>query len=353
MRLRINSVVTTAKPPAQRLRSTPRCSYSPDAIITLTPAQRDARDRMLQQLGSGAVRLQAAPCLCGDPGGEILAERDRWGLPVTTVLCKKCGLVRTSPRLPDSVLPSFYEHDYRLLLDGITEPTPAAFRLQQRRGRETLDFLRDTGGIREGTRVYEVGCSAGGVLQPFKEADCVVAGSDYDVRFLANARSIGIETRHGGWETLKDLPAPDVLVLSHVVEHLNDPVDFIRSVSTLLKPEGRLFIAVPGLDAIREDYCGDIVRYLQICHTFHFTRQTLLWCIRQAGLTPVRADDSVRVVSMPGHVAGGLTEGREDATELRARLAELESRFLKNEGRLPRQARRLAARVKNAIVRKP
>jgi SAM-dependent methyltransferase len=328
----------------------PRCHYSPDSIIPLSGPQREARNRLLHQLLEGTVTLQRTPCLCGESGGTLLAERDRWGLPVSTVLCTRCALVRTSPRLPDSYLPAFYEHEYRLLMDGISSPTPAAFELQQRRGREAMEFLVATGPVGPGTRVYEIGCSAGGVLQPFLQAGCTVAGSDYDVRFLANARSLGIETRHGGWETLKDLPAPDVILLSHVVEHLNDPVDFVRSVASLLKPGGRLFVAVPGLDAVADDYCGDLVRYLQICHTFHFTRRTLLQTLRSAGLTPVHADDTVRSVSIRPPGPAGLPEEAEDPARLHERIVALERQFEQREASLPRRARRLAAGFKRLLT---
>lgn len=329
----------------------PRCHYSPDSIIPLSGPQRETRNRLLHQLLSGTVTLQPASCLCGESGGTLLAERDRWGLPVSTVLCTRCALVRTSPRLPDSYLPAFYEHDYRLLMDGISSPTPAAFELQQRRGREAMECLVATGPVGPGTRVYEIGCSAGGVLQPFLQAGCTVAGSDYDVRFLANARSLGIETRHGGWETLKDLPAPDVILLSHVVEHLNDPIDFVRSVASLLKPGGRLFIAVPGLDAIADDYCGDLVRYLQICHTFHFTRRTLLQTLRSAGLIPIHADDSVRSVSVtPPAAAAGLPQEPEDPQALQTRLTSLEEAFLNRESQPLRRARRIAGGIKRIVT---
>jgi 2-polyprenyl-3-methyl-5-hydroxy-6-metoxy-1,4-benzoquinol methylase len=39
----------------------------------------------------------------------------------------------------------------------------------------------------------------------------------------------------------------DVIVLSHVLEHLRDPIAAINSLLSLLKPDGKLIIAVPNL----------------------------------------------------------------------------------------------------------
>ena len=57
--------------------------------LRLSPGQLAARDRVLAALADGTYALEDASCFCG--GAELdleIAERDRYGLPVRTVLCQ-------------------------------------------------------------------------------------------------------------------------------------------------------------------------------------------------------------------------------------------------------------------------
>jgi len=45
-------------------------------------------------------KLRHMPCdLCGADDGQVIAETGRMGLPVRTVICRRCALVYTDPVL--------------------------------------------------------------------------------------------------------------------------------------------------------------------------------------------------------------------------------------------------------------
>ncbi|MFM8858018.1 MAG: hypothetical protein ACKOI2_12640, partial [Actinomycetota bacterium] len=68
---------------------------------------------MLEKYANGTYGTIEVSCLCGSAGGRVVAELDRYGLPSPSVLCRDCGVVRTSPRLTDNSLAAFYDDEYR------------------------------------------------------------------------------------------------------------------------------------------------------------------------------------------------------------------------------------------------
>jgi 2-polyprenyl-3-methyl-5-hydroxy-6-metoxy-1,4-benzoquinol methylase len=70
---------------------------------------------------------------------------------------------------------------------------------------------------------------------------------DVDVVWTAGSLAAAVPAEHHG--------TIDAVIASHVIEHLPDPVGFLRSVELLLAPGGRLVLAVPDMRA-----CFDLLR---------------------------------------------------------------------------------------------
>jgi predicted SAM-dependent methyltransferase len=175
-----------------------------------------------------------------------------------------------------------------------------------------------------------------------------VYGSDYDARYVEFGRQRGLALRAGSLEELLSEPPADLLILSHIVEHQNSPLAFLREALRLVRPGGWTFIAVPGLEHIREDYMGDWLLYLQICHTYHFTRKTLSTLAAAAGLCVEKADDSVRILARCGvDEKAHLKAEAENPARVLAALKELEADWLQHEPR--RQFRRRVRRLWDAL----
>src|SRR5690606_27598387 len=69
-------------------------------LLRLNPVQRSALASHLGKLTSGAYALEHADCpICGPGEDDLLSEKDRYGIPMRVVICRSCGLIRTTPRL--------------------------------------------------------------------------------------------------------------------------------------------------------------------------------------------------------------------------------------------------------------
>jgi 2-polyprenyl-3-methyl-5-hydroxy-6-metoxy-1,4-benzoquinol methylase len=258
--------------------------------LRLTPVQLAARDRVLDAYAS-KWSTEEVSCLCGASKGTILTERDRYGLPCRSVLCSSCGVVRTSPRLDEVSLTAFYETDYRTLYSGASQPTDLFFSGLVRKGEGVRDFL----GARlfEGAVVVDVGCGAGGALLPFRDAGCRVYGCDIGDEYLQRGRNQGLDLRQGSYDVLADAAPFDLVVLSHVLEHIPDFGPFLAGLRPLMATEGLLYIELPGITDVSNQY-GDPLGYFQNAHLWSFDLTSLTASMGREGWRLVQGTEFIR-----------------------------------------------------------
>ncbi len=103
-------------------------------------------------------------------------------------------------------------------------------------------------GIDDGERVLDYGCNDGWISRRVKRhrPQCQVSGADINVAALKTARR-----RRGGIKYFDarngDLEGKtfDVVILSHVLEHVHERHELLDRVSNLVAPGGRLVVSVP------------------------------------------------------------------------------------------------------------
>src|SRR6185436_14420570 len=151
----------------------------------------------------------------------VIAEVDRYGLPLTTVVCLACGTLRLEPYLDEASLEDFYVNHYQQMYARAPDLT-AYLANQYAYGKKILSLAGEF--LSPDSWVFEVGCGAGGALKCFREAGFQVAGCDYSARLVEEARRNGIErATHGTIDelretlgkTLGDVRA-DLIYLHHV-----------------------------------------------------------------------------------------------------------------------------------------
>lgn len=263
-----------------------------ERFVSLANETRSAAlGEFLGKLEDGSYRTEPHPCSCGAHDDLLLARIDRYGIPLNSVMCRSCGLVRSDPYYTDETLAAFYQNEYRRIYNGESQSTEQFFEKQCEAGREILRFLSPR--LSVGALVYEIGAGAGGILQPFLEAGHTVRGCDLGQEFLKYGIARGIDLHEGDYHVLDSFPKADVLILNHLLEHMKDPAGFLRSVQTLLKPDGIVFIGVPGLVCYPVQYRLKFLFYLQNAHACHYCLQTLSQTAGRAGLVLVEGNEKI------------------------------------------------------------
>lgn len=87
----------------------------------------------------------------------------------------------------------------------------------------------------------------------------------------------------------------DTINLANVMEHLNNPLVTLRTLSTYLKKGGEVIIEVPNIDSIKFKIFGKYLSNLDIPrHLYHFNKETMSKVCEKSGFTvkSVRLDGS-------------------------------------------------------------
>lgn len=147
--------------------------------------------------------------------------------------------------------------------------------------------------------ILDIGCGAGGLLQVLGARGYTQAeGLDPDPAAVATARAHGLAVRAGLASESPGLYAGirfDLIVLSHVAEHLRD-LDWLPRLATLLAPGGRLYIEVPDPRGYRCDPRPPYY-YFDSEHINHFSPHALGRLFAAAGLAPEAFPDCTLTLS--------------------------------------------------------
>jgi 2-polyprenyl-3-methyl-5-hydroxy-6-metoxy-1,4-benzoquinol methylase len=164
----------------------------------------------------------------------------------------------------------FYRDDYRTLYSS-HQTVDQHFAFLTRKAKRILRFVKKYTRLRRGKKVLEVGCSSGGIMQTFKKNGYDVTGVDYDRDRVAFGVKRGLNLIEG--DVFDAEGKYDLIVYSHVLEHVLDLKSELERISQLLDRKGYLFVDVPdmGLWLAQDDY----LRCLQNAHTYYFTPRTL------------------------------------------------------------------------------
>jgi SAM-dependent methyltransferase len=222
-------------------------------------------------------RLFTAPAFDGDGSSYDLVE------------CCGCGLVRTAPEPTREVLAHYYASSY--YGEGerkFNAPMEHAIRLLTvGRARRILHGLARNPGSTDADappRVLDIGCGRGLLLRAFRELGCECHGLERD-DFPSVDSGTGIHLHRGPLDDAGFSPGYfDVIVLWHVLEHLDDPFRVLRSCAGLLRPGAMLSVSVPNFDGFQARCFGSHWFALDLPrHLYHFRLATLKSCLDDAG----------------------------------------------------------------------
>jgi 2-polyprenyl-3-methyl-5-hydroxy-6-metoxy-1,4-benzoquinol methylase len=253
------------------------------------------RSRITEQMSSqettGAevlTTLEYPGCpLCGSQPREFpFRLRD----PYRVARCAVCGLHYLHPRLSESAMQeayresSYYEGGACGYADASYTAQESALRGTFKRLLHNLAKYRLTGGD-----LLEVGCGYGYLLDEARAFFDRRVGTDFSPQAAQIARATGAEVFIGGIEQIPVEREFDCVVAIQVIEHIYQPLSFVKQLTSHTKPGGHIVVATPDIGGVLRKTMGRHWPSFKVPeHVLYLDFRTLSVLMYEAGLTNVR-----------------------------------------------------------------
>jgi 2-polyprenyl-3-methyl-5-hydroxy-6-metoxy-1,4-benzoquinol methylase len=233
---------------------------------------------------------EQSPCaLCGAHDLRPLFAKRGW----TFVRCAGCSLVALRP------LPSPAEHERHTeasYAHGAYAVFAAADTIRTAIATHRFGIVRR---LASAGPWLDVGCSSGAFVAVAAEAGIDVEGLERSPAAVARARSRGLRVHQGTIERFVPIQRYAAITAFDLIEHLGDPVAFVRQAARWLAPDGILAVTVPNIDSLTARLMGrHWFYYAPPEHVHYFRPATLRHLLETGGLRDVIVQPTVKPLSL-------------------------------------------------------
>jgi SAM-dependent methyltransferase len=280
-------------------------------------AYRGAEDTGLDWEG-GAKKVipksLSCPCCGGGKFSPIVRQLCSVysSAPYDVAGCHECGHGMTVPVPSPDDLRSVYEHVY---FYDVHREIRSEKVYRARLFAEEICRMRPANGP---FRVLEIGCMYGALLMELNRRGAIATGIELSEEPARHCRGIGLDVSTESVEQFV-ARAPDdrfdVVVLSHVLEHLVEPRETISRLLGLLSDGGHIVICVPNFRCLHAKLAGRYWGWWQVpVHVNHFCDSSARRLFGSLGLevksTRLRGGDSLTLLLTAMNALGAIHSDR-------------------------------------------
>ena len=205
-------------------------------------------------------------------------DAPRWALAHSRC---ECSHIYANPQPTFTELVPFYGDDYHQF---VASPRSDEQIRQDVNGAADGRFNRIR--VVPGGRFLDIGCGIGDTVAHMAALGMQAQGLEVSEPGVLIGRKRGLEIFHG---TLQQANYPDdtfdSVTLFHVLEHVQDAVDLLRTVARIMKPDGEFLLIVPNANSMMFALLKDLWMNVDVPrHIHHFTPASLRATAERAGL---------------------------------------------------------------------
>ncbi len=237
-----------------------------------------------------SITYKTCPCCDSTAIKEVLTAEDYTVSheKFTIWECEDCAL-RFTQSIPDiHAIGAYYKSENYISHSDTQEG--CINRLYHKVRRHTLktkyNLIRKETGMQTGY-LLDVGAGTGAFINHMRLNKWQVTGLEPDAQARTKAKdlyNLDLKSSH----MLFDLPREsfDVITMWHVLEHVHDLHSYIQQLKTLLKKDGRLFIAVPNYTSLDAKAYGKYwAAYDVPRHLYHFSPASVKKLVSMHGMS--------------------------------------------------------------------
>ena len=203
--------------------------------------------------------------------------------------CKNCGLIQRVPMPTAKDLEAFYSGISEITFDLTSEVKYEGDTLSTKIKRNQFDYLIKNLNllslIDNSKNIIEIGTFDGAFLMNAKASGFNISGFEPSAHCATASKRLEFQVKNEFFsEKSKFDIKPDVIVALHVLEHVSDPVVFLKNIQTASEAAGNfepiLFIEVPNVLAFPTN---DLAPFSNYEHTLNFSASTLRKVLEKSG----------------------------------------------------------------------
>jgi len=238
-------------------------------------------------------------CLCEQENDILLSQTDRHCAEFITVACKSCGLIRAQDYFRKEDVQDFYKNFYRTASyhEVNEKKSPSDIFYEQKKNSRFKYDLLNKYKIKPfyNLKIVDVGGGCGGALDHFNKSNKKYL-LDYFEPYLNYAKTKGIRSITGALDKIDF--KPDIIILSHVIEHWSDFKHEIKKLIEIQKINETLnYIEFPGIDSIKKGRReGDILGDIHIPHVYYFSSYVFENLMNRVGFKKIYIDTFIKSI---------------------------------------------------------
>lgn len=236
---------------------------------------------------------------CNNKSGKIVHTGLRsvyTATPYSVVICDNCSNGITDPPVDKAELQKIYSQTYLYPIHLL------ALGEKKYRARAMAKFIRTNAPSVSHKKVLEIGCMFGYLLQELK-SEYHVKGIDIGQDAVTYCKTNNLDVDDISIEDYisNSREKFDIIVISHVLEHLLRPDQVLNQLHERLNPGGKIFILVPNYKSITAKVFGSSWGWWQVpVHINHFNKKSLSVLAHNSGFeveqTRLKGGDSLMLL---------------------------------------------------------
>lgn len=219
--------------------------------------------------------------LCNKDSLTKLFTKTRWDI----VKCNNCNLIFANPLPAESEIEAFYNNYSN---ESSEERINKYLRLKtsrEKRNRRKLKLLEKIQGGKG--RILDIGCGLGLFVKGAASMGWIAHGVDFDRDLVEYGKKTFNLNLHCGELEKAKFPDKyfDVITMYNLLDHLREPIKFLKEVKRILKDGGVIYLNVHDAGGWKaKRYGSEWDAYCPPGHLYYYSHETLKKLLGKAGL---------------------------------------------------------------------